>query len=94
MDEVKSSCASFGLNKDYFSAHSLRKAAITHMRSQGTSVDDRLNRGNYALNSRVMSQTYDQSTGLGLLGSNSLQGGRKPTTSDVKRLLTAKRRSV
>jgi hypothetical protein len=45
-DEVKNTCASFGLNKDYFSAHSLRKAAITHMRSQGTSVDDRLDRGN------------------------------------------------
>jgi hypothetical protein len=64
-DEIKSTCASHGLDEKYFSAHSLRKGAITHMRSQGTSVDDRLDRGNYAPNSRVMSLTYDQSVGLG-----------------------------
>lgn len=93
-DEVKIACTLHGLDEKYFSAHSLRKAAITHMRSQGTSVDDRLDRGNYAPNSRVMSLTYDQSAGLGPLGSNSLQGGRKPTIRDVERLLPAKRRSV
>ena len=93
-DEMKSTCTRHGLDEKYFSAHSLRKAAITHMRSQGASVDDRLDRGNYAPNSRVMSLTYDQSAGLGPLGSNSLQGGRKPTVRDVERLLPAKRRSV
>jgi hypothetical protein len=93
-DEIKSTCASHGLDEKYFSAHSLRKGAITHMRSQGTSVDDRLDRGNYAPNSRVMSLTYDQSVGLGPLGSNGLEGGRKPTIRDVERLLPAKRRSV
>jgi hypothetical protein len=35
-------------------------------------------------NSRVMSQMYDQSVGLGPLGSSSLQGGRKPTVKDIK----------
>ena len=45
-DEIKRTCAIYGLDPDYFSAHSLRKGAITHMRSQGTSVDDRLDRGN------------------------------------------------
>jgi hypothetical protein len=93
-DEIKNTCASLGLDEKYSSAHSLRKGAITHMRSQRTSVDDRLDRGNYAPNSRVMSQTYDQSVGLGPLGSNGLQGGRKPSVRDVERLLPAKRRSV
>lgn len=93
-DEVKSTCKLYGLDPEYFSAHSLRKGAITHMRAQGTSVDDRLDRGNYAPNSLVMSLTYDQSVGLGPLGSNSLKGGRKPNVTDVKRLLPAKRRSL
>ena len=93
-DEIKRTCAIYGLDPDYFSAHSLRKGAITHMRSQGTSVDDRLDRGNYAPNSRVMSLTYDQSLGLGPLGSNSLQGGRKPDIQDVKRMLPARKRSL
>jgi hypothetical protein len=93
-DEIKRTCAIYGLDPDYFSAHSLRKGAITHMRSQGTSVDDRLDRGNYAPNSRVMSLTYDQSLGLGRLGSNSLQGGRKPDIQDVKRMLPARKRSL
>lgn len=93
-DEIKRTCAIYGLDPDYFSAHSLRKGAITHMRSQGTSVDDKLDSGNYAPNSRVMSLTYDQSLGLGPLGSNSLQGGRKPDIQDVKRMLPARRRSL
>lgn len=93
-DEVKSTCKTFGLDPEYFSAHSLRKGAITHMRAQGTSVDDRLDRGNYAPNSQVMSLVYDQSMGLGPLGSNSLEGGHRPDVTDVKRLLPAKRRSV
>ena len=93
-DEVKNTCKIYGLDPEYFSAHSLRKGAITHMGAQGTSVDDRLNRGNYAPNSRVMSLTYDQSVGLGPLGANSLKGGHKPSIKDVQRLLPAKRRSL
>ena len=36
-----------------------------------------------------MSQTYDQSVGLEPLESSSLQGGRKPTVTDIKRLQPA-----
>jgi translation initiation factor 1 (eIF-1/SUI1) len=39
-EEAKSTCLLYGLDAWYFSAHSLRKAAITHMRAQGTTVDD------------------------------------------------------
>jgi hypothetical protein len=67
---------------------------MTHMSSQGTSVEQRLDRGDYAPNSRVMSLTYDQAAGIGPLGSSSLQGDRKPTVKDVERLLPAKRRSL
>jgi hypothetical protein len=84
-------CELHGLDSRYFSAHSLRKGAITHMRAQGTSVDDRRNRRNYGPNSRVMSLTYDQSVGLGPLG---LQGGRRPGVKDVERLLPVKRHSL
>ena len=91
---MKSTCKSFGLYERYFSAHSLRKAAMSHMSSHGTSVEQRLDWGDYAPNSRVMSLTYDQATGIGPLGSNSLQGGRKPTVKVVERLLPAKRRSL
>jgi integrase len=49
-EEVKNTCELHGLDSRYFSAHSLRKGAITHMRAQGTSVDDRLDRGNYVPN--------------------------------------------
>jgi hypothetical protein len=76
-------CELHGLDSRYFSAHSLRKGAITHMRAQGTSVDDRRNRRNYG--------PYDQSVGLGPLG---LQGGRKPGVKDVERLLPVKRHSL
>ena len=92
-DEVKSTCKTFGLDPEYFSSHSLRKGAVTHMGAQGMSVDDRLDRGNYAPNSQVMSLVYDQSMDLGPLGSNSSEGGHKPDVTDVMRLLPAKRRS-
>jgi hypothetical protein len=93
-EEVKSTCALYGLDPECFSSHSLRKGGITHMGSLGSSAEHMLARGGYAPNSRVMSQIYDQSVGLGPLGSSSLQGGRKPTVKDIKRLLPARRQSL
>jgi hypothetical protein len=93
-DEIKKTCASNGLPPDYFSAHSLRKGAITHMRAQGASEDDRRDRGNYAAGSTVMNNVYDYATGLGPLASNSLEGGHRLDKQDLKRLLPPKRKSV
>jgi hypothetical protein len=88
-DELKKTCHIHGLPPTYFSSHSLRKGAITHMRSQGATEDDRRDRGNYAPGSQVMNSTYDYAIGLGPLASNSLTGGHKPTLEDVRRLLPA-----
>ena len=44
-DELKDTCKKHGLNPNYFSSHSLRKGAITQMRSLGASEDDRRDRG-------------------------------------------------
>ena len=86
-DELKRTCERNGLPPTYFSSHSLRKGAITHMRALGASEDDRRDRENYAPGSQVMNNTYDYATGLGPLASNSLVGGYKPTLRDVKRLI-------
>ena len=93
-DEIKKTCASNGLPPDYFSAHSLRKGAITHMRAQGATEDDRRDRGNYAAGSTVMNGVYDYATGLGPLASNSLEGGHRLDKKDLKRLLPPGRKSV
>ena len=93
-DEIKKTCASNGLPPDYFSAHSLRKGAITHMRAQGASEDDRRDRGNYAVGSTVMNSVYDYATGLGPLASNSLEGGHRLDKKDLKRMLPPARKSV
>ena len=92
-DELKRTCDSEGLPSAYFSSHSLRKGAITHMRALGASEDDRRDRGNYAPGSQVMNSTYDYADGLGPSASNSLAGGYKPSLKDVKRLLPAVRQS-
>lgn len=42
------------------------------MRPQGSTDDDRRDRGNYAAGSAVINNTYDYATGLGPLASNSL----------------------
>lgn len=89
--EIKSACVRIGLPPRYFSAHSLRKGAITHMRASGATEEDRRDRGNYAPGSLVMNLTYDYATGLGPLASNSIPGGRKPTIEDVRRLIPAER---
>ena len=90
---LKDTCERNGLDPEYFSSHSLRKGAITEMRSLGASEDDRRDRGNYAPNSQVMNITYDYGTGLGPLASNSLIGGHKPTIEDVKRLIPPTRKA-
>ena len=93
-DEIKRTCASNGLPPDYFSAHSLRKGAITHMRAQGATEDDRRDRGNYSVGSGVMNSVYDYATGLGPLASNSLEGGHRLSTRDLKRMVPPSRKSV
>jgi hypothetical protein len=93
-DEIKKTCASNGLPPDYFSAHSLRKGAITHMRAQGATKDDRRDRGNYAAGSTVMNSVYDYATGLGPSASNSLEGGHHLDKKDLKRMTPPARESV
>ena len=93
-DELKRTCESNGLPPAYFSSHSLRKGAITHMRATGATEEDRRDRGNYSAGSQVMNQTYDYAVGLGPLASNSLPGGRRLDLNDVKRLIPATRKSL
>jgi integrase len=83
--EMKDIARRNGLPPNYFSAHSLRKGSITHMRSQGATEDDRRDRGNYAAGSQVMNTIYAYATGFGPLASNNLEGGREPSLTDVKR---------
>ena len=64
-EALKRACEENGLDPNYFSSHSLRKGAITEMRSLGASEDDRRDRGNYAPNSQVMNSTYDYGAGIG-----------------------------
>jgi hypothetical protein len=89
---LKKTCEVNGLDPDYFSSHSLRKGAITEMRSLGASEDDRRDGGNYAPLSQVMNITYDYGVGIGPLAANSLVGGHKPTIEDVRRLIPPERR--
>lgn len=88
-DEIKKACESNGLPPSYFSSHSLRKGGITHMRAQGTTEEDRRDRGNYSAGSQVMNTTYDYATGLGPLASNSLEGGHRPNKADLQRIIPA-----
>ena len=90
-DQIKETCRILGLPPNYFSSHSLRKGAVTHMRANGVSEDDRRDRGNYAPGSQVMNSTYDYATGLGPLASNSLLGAQIPTIIDIQRILPASR---
>jgi hypothetical protein len=90
-EEIKKTCTNNGLPPDYFSAHSLRKGAITHMRAQGATEDDRRDRGNYAAGSTVMNSVYDYATGLGPRASNSLEGGHRLDKKDIKRMIPARK---
>lgn len=92
-EELKRTCVDEGLPPNYFSSHSLRKGAITHMRALGASEDDRRDRGNYAPGSQVMNSTYDYADGMGPSAANSLGGGYKPTIKDVKYLIPASRKA-
>jgi integrase len=88
-DELKKTFEINGLLPAYFSSHSLRKGAITHMRAAGATEEDRRDRGNYSAGSQVMNQTYDYAEGLGPLASNSLPGARRLGLRDVKLLIPA-----
>lgn len=90
-EEIKRTCSSNGLPPDYFSSHSLRKGAVTHMRGKGASEDDRRDRGNYAAGSTVMNDVYDYATGLGPRASNSLEGGHRLEKKDLKRMIPARK---
>ena len=84
-NQVKACARDAGLDENYFSTHSLRKAAMSHMRATGASVEDMRDRGNYAEGSLVMNRVYDYSAaGHGPLSSNSLEGGPALTIEDIK----------
>jgi hypothetical protein len=93
-DELKKTCEANGLPASYFSSHSLRKGGITHMRAQGSTEEDRRDRGNYSAGSQVMNNTYDYATGLGPLASNSLEGGHRLSKADLRRLLPPGKKSA
>ena len=93
-EELKRTCEENELPATYFSSHSLRKGAITHMRAKGTTEEDRRDRGNYSAGSQVMNNTYDYATGLGPLASNSLEGGHRLNKSDLQRLLPPGKKNV
>jgi hypothetical protein len=93
-DELKKTCEIDGLPSAYFSSHTLRKGAITHMSAAGATEEDRRDRGNYSAGSQVMNQTYDYAVGLGPLASNSLPGARRLGLRDVKLLIPAARSSL
>ena len=81
-DGIKESCT---LDPDYFSSHSLRKGATTHMMSLEVPKAAAKDRGNYAQGSDVMIRTYDYSFGgHGPLAANSLRVGDRPSLMDVK----------
>ena len=90
-DQIKETCRRLGLPPNYFSSHSLQKGAVTHMRANGVSEDDKRDRGNYAPGSQVMNDTYDYAIGLGPLASNDLPGAMQPTVTDLQRILPATR---
>jgi hypothetical protein len=89
--ELKTQCALQGLPADFFSSHSLRKGAITHMRATGATEDDRRDRGGYAAGSQIMFSTYDYATGLGPLASNGLNHAAAPGLTELTRLVPAQR---
>lgn len=93
-DELKRTCAAHGLPPSYFSSHSLRKGGISHMRAQGTTEEDRRDRGNYSAGSQVMNNTYDYATGLGPLASNGLEGGHRLSKADLRRLIPPEKKTA
>ena len=90
-DELKRECVAQGLPPNFFSSHSFRKGGVTHMRAAGASEDDRRDRTGHAPGSLLLNTTYDFAPGRGPLAANSLVGGRRPTITDVKKLIPVKR---
>ena len=90
-DELKKECVAQGLPPNFFSSHSLRKGGVTHMRAAGASEDDRRDRTGHAPGSQLVNTTYDYAPGRGPLAANALVGGRRPTITDVKKLIPLKR---
>ena len=87
-DNVKDMCARDGLDTRFFSSHSLRKAATTHMCAIGVSEEDRRERGNYSEKSMVLHKTYDYSAaGHRPLSGKALNLGVAPEIEDVRRLI-------
>lgn len=83
---IKEEVKKFKLDPLLFSFHSLRKASITHMSAKGVPKEQMLARGNYSASSLVMGAVYNyDSSGLGPLGSNALEGGSKPGLREVLR---------
>ena len=93
-DELKNTCKLNGLPEEMFSAHSLRKAAMSDMRALGASEDDRRDRGNYAATSTVMAESYEYATGPGPLACMAFVGGYLPTTEHLRRFLPPSRHEV
>ena len=88
-DGIKESCKLEGLDSNYFSSHSIRKGATTHMMSLGVPETAVKDRGNYSQGSDVMNRTYDYSVGgHGPLAANSLRTGDRPSLKDVKQYVS------
>jgi hypothetical protein len=90
-EDLKEECKTHGLPPNFFSSHSYRKGAVSHMRAAGVSEDDRRDRSGHAPGSEVMNTTYDHVMGIGPLAANSLPGARRPGVADVKKLIPARR---
>jgi hypothetical protein len=90
-EDLKEECKAHGLPPNFFSSHSYRKGAVSHMRAAGASEDDRRDRSGHAPGSEVMNTTYDHVMGIGPLAANSLPGARRPGVADVKKLIPARR---
>lgn len=91
-EDLKEECRAHGLPPNFFSSHSYRKGAVSHMRAAGASEDDRRDRSGHAPGSEVMNTTYDHVMGIGPLATNSLPGARRPGVADVKKLIPARRK--
>jgi hypothetical protein len=83
---IKKAAITRNLDPDDYAFHSLRKAAMTHMRAMGVSREESRDRGNYSSDSVVMEQVYDYDvSGFGPLASNSLPGGKRPGYEEMAR---------
>ena len=78
---------SSGLDKDYFSSHSLRKGGRSDMSGAGVSEEQMNERGNYKEGSKVGRSVYDYSSrGHGAYSSRAL-GGSQLVAKDIRVLI-------